>query len=319
MTQSSPLTTHAFLELFDKFNLYGFEKPTLLRDTKIGFSIQKPYPDNIGYKPAKTKNGQPDNIATLWVVYDEKLKVDHLIPIRVRAAVMSRYRINNNDYDFTDEDNCPTEDSILVSRKSIQPLDVSLVGNYFYNLKTHKFEDAKGMPIEGVDILNEVFEYHCRTSHPINGLGIRLKSKLPIFTIRVFDKIIDFIEFLLISIFGRTLDPSIDKMTYFDGYAKENFKKIPGDYLEIVKYRASYRVIIFHIVIVIFLCYYLTPIPEKSYWETIVDSELLLAIHNLALLITLDELIPTALFHTLNKFIYIRKKYIDWTLRHVAK
>lgn len=319
MTQSTSPTNHEFLKLFDKFELHGFEKPTFLRDTKIGFSIQKPYPENIGYKPAKTKNGQPDNIATLWVVYDEKLKVDQLIPIRVRAAVMSRYRIHNYDYDFTDEDNCPTEDSILNSRKSIQPLDISLVGNYFYNLKTTKFENAKGVTIEGVDILNEVFEYHCRTSSPIRGLGIRLKNKLPTLVIRIFDQIINLIEFILKSIFGRTLDPSVDKMTYFDGYTKENFKKIPGDYLEIVKYRASYRVIVLHIVIVICLCYYLMPIPEKSYWEGIVDSEFLLAIHNLALLITLDELIPTSLFHILNRFISLRKKYIDWTLRRIAK
>lgn len=319
MTQPTQLTTQEFLALFDDLLSNGFQEPTFLKDTKIGFSIQKPYPENIGYKPAKTKNGQPDNIATLWVVYDEKLKVDHLIPIRVRAAVMSRYRIKNFDYDFTDEDNCPTEESILVSRKSIQPLDISLVGNYFYNLKTHKFEDAQGTSIEGVDILNEVFEYHCRTSHPIRGLGIRLNSQIPTFIIKIFDRIIDSIEFSLKSIFGRTLDPSVDKMTYFDGYTKENFKKIPGDYLEIVKYRASYRVIVLHIVIVIFLCYCLTPIPEKSYWKAIVDSELLLAIHNLALLITLDELIPTTLFHILNKFIYFRKKYIDWTLRHIAK
>jgi len=126
-------TSYQLLALFGDITSAGYLEPIHLTDTKVGFSVQRGYPTNIRYKPARNKAGEYDNIAVIWVVYEDRLpQGDSLIPIRLRIAMMSKYRSVHWDYDFQAEV-CPTKESVLESKKSPQPLDLSLSGVWTYS------------------------------------------------------------------------------------------------------------------------------------------------------------------------------------------
>ena len=57
--------------LFGDIESSGYFNYVSLNDTKVGFSLQKNYPSNIQFKPAKTNSGEDDDVAVIWVVYDE--------------------------------------------------------------------------------------------------------------------------------------------------------------------------------------------------------------------------------------------------------
>lgn len=42
---------------------------TPLIDVKIGFSIQREYPEDIKYKPPKTRDGRKDVLSLIHIVY----------------------------------------------------------------------------------------------------------------------------------------------------------------------------------------------------------------------------------------------------------
>lgn len=102
--------------LFGDIESSGYLDCIPLNDTKVGFSVQKKYPSNTQFKPVKTRDGEDDDIAVIWVVYDEfkQASTSHLIPLRLRIAKMSKYRAKNWEYNFDDED-CPSKESVLQS------------------------------------------------------------------------------------------------------------------------------------------------------------------------------------------------------------
>lgn len=61
-------------ELLAKFDLESEEyfDPLALGDRKVAFSVKRPYPENIRYKPAQSRNGKPDNVAAIWLVYTSR-------------------------------------------------------------------------------------------------------------------------------------------------------------------------------------------------------------------------------------------------------
>ena len=56
-----------FIKEFDLGSKYA--DVVILKDSEAGFSVKRAYPDNIRYKPAKKKNNEPDDLATIWVSY----------------------------------------------------------------------------------------------------------------------------------------------------------------------------------------------------------------------------------------------------------
>ncbi|WP_353427250.1 hypothetical protein NHB34_08720 [Polynucleobacter sp. MWH-UH19D] len=305
-----------FLDKFGDINFAGFDDPTLLTDAKVGFSIQKNYPNDIRYKPAKDKKGNPDNIAVIWAVYENRfeLKGDRYIPLRFRIAVMSKYRTKNIDYDY-DDPSCPTKDSVAISFSTPKPMDLDLIGSYFYDSEKDCFVDDAYKLVPGVKILVTLFEAHIDSVHLVKGIGLRSKAFVSGFITKLLDVLINSVKFLLEGCFGRTLDESLERMTYFDGYSKNSLKVTGTDFLEIAGYKASKRVIILFAVVVAIFCWMMLPVDEDTYLGNLIGSDFLLLVHSLILLVFLDNVFPKALFHLLNWLIRIRKFYINLRLR----
>ena len=118
--------------LSDKYEHY-----TPLKDTKVGFSVQRKYPNSIRYRPPVTKEGSPDVFALIHVfclhphesantIFPER------IPVVLKITSHSRYLNNRWDYDYADPE-CPTKESFELSRQSPKPVPLEELDEYFYD------------------------------------------------------------------------------------------------------------------------------------------------------------------------------------------
>lgn len=309
-------TSEEFRKLFGNIEADGYIDPIGLNDTKVGFSIQRKYPPNIGFIPTKTKNGEDDDIAVIWVVYEALAEDKHSkkIPIRLRIAKMSKYRAKNWDYDFSKEDS-PTRESVNKSKESIQPLEFTCIDEYFYDANTQELVDSNNKSVTGSKILNELFDYHCKSTHPVKGLIFRARNKSELLKVQFYDFLIKSIKYVLDKCFGRTLDNHFNKFSY-EGYLPSDFKKTADSVLQdVAGYRASKKVIILFVALVITFCLVYLPAREGSYFEAVLNNELLTVIHCFLALYVLDEWLPMIFFHLLNKTISSRKDYLNKLLR----
>ncbi len=309
-------TTDELLLLFGDMKSEGYTDPIPLSDTKIGFSVRKNYPEDIKYKPAKNKAGVADNLAVIWIVYNENSanKRTGLIPLRIRISMMSLYRALHWDYDFED-DNCPTKESVLESAKTTKPMELTLNDEFVYDTHTKGFLDSNNQSVSGLEILNRIFSDHCNSTHPIKGIRLKSDAIAKKFIRNAFDKTINSIIFALEKIFGRTLDERFDRSVFLDGYLYENFKKVSVDSIEIAGYRASKKVILMFCVVIVFLCYSILPTENNTYASELLHSDALMFIHFILILYILDELIPNTLFWITNKLILYRKIYFNYLIK----
>ena len=305
------------LNLFGNISDAGYFTPVLLTDTKAGFSVQRDYPSDIRFKPALTSRGLPDSVACIWVVYEDKRESSKntLIPIRLRIALMSKYRGRVGfDEDDEDEDR-PTAQSVLLSKSTPQPMELTQKGGYFFDRHTVGLVDANGNTVNGVSILNELYDAHCKTVHPVKGLSLRGAQAAHILPRSLLDKLIDIAKWFLKNVFGRTLNEPLNRSSYFDGYGKQDLGILKDDAIEIFGYNTTKRVLAAFVVVAIAITYLMHPLEENSYFDFVVDSEVLLTIHWLAIIILLDVAIPRILFLIVNILISFRKNYVNWLLR----
>lgn len=304
--------SESFLKLFGNLKTHGFTDPIFLSDTKVGFSIRKRYPEDIRYKPAQNKDGGDDNVACIWVVYDQSRKeeTETIVPIRLRIAMMSLYR---SKYWFDEDDDAPekpTPESLAISRNSPQPIELSLSG-YFYNASNGHLVDYQKKKVQGHKILEELFQAHCNTVHPILGLKHQAKTAVHNISRLGLDYIVEGIKFLLKQVFGRTLVEPLTRSAYFEGYKFEDFGKLDEDSVDFFGYKITKRILFLFITLFVISSYLLFPFKEKSYFELLTQSDGLLTIHVFAALLVLDELLPRLLFMKMNLIILLRKCYID--------
>ena len=315
---SFPQSSKEFIDLFEDVYEEGYEEVVLLRDTKIGFSIQRKYPEGIRFKPAQNMAGKPDNVAVIWVVYKDKTEDSGtgLVPLRLRIAMMSKYRALNWDYDFEDAE-CPTKSSIKTSKESPQPLELTLNSEFFYDSHINGFCDARGNEATGKQILDLLFVAHCNSVHPLKGLKHQSQKKLNEWILLIFDRSINGCIWVLKTVFGRILDESRDRSVFLDGYRRENFKKIELDSVTLLGYKAPIRVALLFCALVIVICVLARPVQAGSYADLVLENKILLTIHGVGLLIFLVDVLPHIIFSKLNWLISCRKQYLDKQLKRL--
>ena len=307
------------LKLFGDIENAGYVNPVVLTDANAGFSVQRTYPGDIKFKPAKTSEGKDDSIACIWVVYESKKQSSKNlpVPIRFRVGLMSKYRARH----FFDDDDLdpekPTKISLAASQRTPQPIELNLRDGYFFDPHTGGLVDENGSSVEGIDALDEIYQAHCDTVHPLKGLGIRSKQVAHSFSRNLLDKLIDRSKWSLKNLFGRTLNERTDRSSYFDGYKGQDFGKLPEDCIEVLGYKVPKRVLGLFIILSATTAYFLYPVEERSYADLVVHSEVLLTIHCLTGLLFLDVIVPHLMFAAVNGLINIRKRYVNWLLKDI--
>jgi hypothetical protein len=312
---NEPSNARELLALFVDPDDRDYKDHVFLQDTPIGFSIQRYYPSDIRFKPAKGPKGD-DDVAVIWVVYgtSKQTQSPDLVPLRLRIATLSKFRALHWDYNFKHDDS-PTEESVIQSRRSPKPMDLSANNEFYFSKKTGGFVDSNGTPIGGRRILDRLFQYHCDSIHPIKGLRWQAPYKLSISARQFLDGATSALKYILEVVFGRTIDEHQNLSAFLNGYEWKDLKKVSVDSLEIAGYRAAKRVVVMFIAIVIFGCLILLPPKENTYFASLLNSEFLLAIHSLGLLLVLDELLPNIFFLMLNSSIWLRRALINSSLK----
>lgn len=309
-------STEEFLKLFNIGNGSSYFSPTILTDRKVGFSTRRNYPKDIRYIPPKTKEGKDDTVALIHVVYthpsESEGKFDsHKVPILVMIGTHSLYRVNHFDYDFRDSE-CPTEESLHVSKSTPQPIALDFIGDFFYDHEKEMFFDRTNNYITGNQLLDRVFDEHCDTVHFYKGIKYRFQLKGRTLSISILGLLINLIPFFLKRGFGRTLDTSKTGIPFFlEGYKRTDLKKLSTENLDIFGYKASKNVIILFCILVSLAYIGWSFFGLKSrYFSGIFSHSFLAITHTILLLAFFDVLFPEILFRIMNFLIKWRARLL---------
>lgn len=303
--------TAQFLEKFSFTTPDNFYDVVTLKDRKVGFSVKRKYPDNISYKPTRTAEGEPNNVAVLWVTYLHPSEISKNIdaarvPISVRISNVDLYISNHWDYNFEDP-NSPTEESVDESKRTKKPIELESRDEFFYNHTSDTFIDKKGNPVSGLEILEKIYREHCDTVHILKGLSLRLKLLTQSTFHTLLGFIVSFIKAILLKVFGRTIEDEDDLSELIRGYKASSLKKLSTDSLEIFGYKAPKGIIVLYCLLVVLYSFF-TLTETDSYLQNIADKELLILAHSIFFLWFLDFVVPPILFGLMNGVIWIRAK-----------
>ncbi|MBT4482707.1 MAG: hypothetical protein HOC71_03405 [Candidatus Latescibacteria bacterium] len=277
----------------------------------IGFSVKRPYPSNIPYKPPITREGKPDTVVLIRVLYNpDKLPHDKLdsqrVPLWLDIGKYSKYRYNFFGYNYDDE-NCPTKESLAASNRLPAPVELVSIGEYFFNHEEETFINYNGNNIAGHDILKQLFDEHCETTHGIK----RQWWKAIIIIAYLSESCIKNSEKLLRFLFRKGFSKEVVPLR---PYRKNELKTLDAKSLDIFGYSASKNVVMTYAVLsfAVYSLIYLLKLPPNTFVLGIFGNGLLLVCFVLITLPLLEYVGPLILLKILNIFIRIRK----WSKRH---
>jgi len=221
-----------------------------LRDRIVGFSLQRNYPSEIRFKPPKRTNGEDDTVALIHVIYlhPQEFKMsshEGRVPFALRITAFSRYLSEHADYSFSDED-CPTRDSVLLSRRTPEPLEIQSYGRYFYNHSSNSFEDEKAQSLSGKDILDRLFKSHCDTTKPLRRVWPEFDFRMTWRLFAFLGSIVDFLKAILRILFGRHIESTETGTGFLKPYRREDMKLLRADSIEFFGYKAPKNLVLLY-------------------------------------------------------------------------
>jgi len=285
---------------------------------EIGFSVQRPYPESSKFSPPVKRDGTPDSYALIRVRYglsEKNANTPHRVPISANIGVFSRYLSNNFDYDFEDDD-CPTEESVLSSKRSTRPLDLSFFDEHFYDHQSDSLIDKAGKKVEGIQILNELYEKHLATADHFKGRVFRWKMNSVYKTASLCKPLTDIFKWLLKIICGRTIEAGDISRGFWSEYRPEDLKLLKTERIDVFGYRASKNVIVTFCIILLvsYIAAYLFGYTPK--WLVTIGKNNLLSFALAVLSITvLDTILPKFLFLLVNLTIRLQYRLITMNFK----
>jgi hypothetical protein len=288
-----------------------YEDLILFKGKNVGFSVKRPYPADLPYKPPVTKTGNPDTVALIRVAYnpdqDPTEKIDKKkVPIWIDINKHSKYRFHHFRYNHDDE-NCPTAESLAVSQKTPAPVDLESFGEYFLDHEKNSIVNKTGNSLHGHEILDQIFHDHCRTTG-----GMRRKGWKSIAILAYASEAgIKFFKCLFRIAFCKGFsETAIDLRPY----QKHEIIALDAKPLVIFGYTASKNVIVTYALLVLgaYMVKHLTGWPPHQLFSGIWENPFLLLCLVLVTLPLLEHCGPLVLLWVLNRFIDLRY----WSIRH---
>ncbi|EKD63794.1 MAG: hypothetical protein ACD_51C00200G0006 [uncultured bacterium] len=144
----------------NSFNLPydGFTKHTEL-DDDIGFSTKKYIAPSL-----RKKLGIPNDkkYVTFIHVYLPKDKLENdQIPLIIRAELTEE---RDGKFFITDK---------YIKNRRLEPINLISRDEYFYDKEKNYFYDKKNNKIQAIEILNQIYDLHTKTSKTFGGLSLR--------------------------------------------------------------------------------------------------------------------------------------------------
>lgn len=296
-------------------NIYKGYTP--LTDHNVGFSVTREYPSDIRFKSPITKNGTPDKVAIIHVIYSAGRDSSNInkIPIRLIIGTFSRYLAKHIDYDFVDP-NCPTKDSVQLSKTSPEPLSLEDFTEYSYDHSKNGVCDSKGRIVSGKEMLDGIFQKHCNTVHRIKGLIIQSKLGSRNIFIKLLTISIELLKWILKTFFGRTFESEEMLAGILKQYKREDMRLLQMESLEIFNFKASKNVAVTFsaLVLIIFLPLHYFHFHIKLF-TTITTNHLLTLTTCILSLWFLDVLMPLFIFRFINLLIKWKLKMQLWSFK----
>lgn len=243
MTDHPFQTTEQFAAQFDLSD-GTYSNFTPLTDVQVGFSVMREYPVSIPYSPPRYRDGAPDVVALITVVYEDPddpriVSTAENAPVRLRISSYSHFRSRSIHYDPTDE-NCPTLKSMGASRLTQEPTWLTRVGTVFYNHNADLFldEDAD-RTVTGRQLLDTLFHLHCKTSLRIQGFPFRTKLRAKRLSIALTSALLSGSHWLMRILFGRELRDENEFIASLSGYSRKTPKIVVPEQISFFGYRVT--------------------------------------------------------------------------------
>lgn len=154
-----------FIKSFDFIRL-GLKSPTILTDTKIGFSAVKEYTDDYVKSIGMKTSGKLVSLFHILIkdndFDNEKLQKK---PVIIRAS-----------FNYVDGDKFIVITDVDENKK--KPVDLISRNDFFYNLNENKFFNNKNEEIKTDELFNEVYNLHIKPTKKLRGLWFRTKLRL---------------------------------------------------------------------------------------------------------------------------------------------
>ena len=231
-------------ELLEHFDLddSDYFQPTVLSDVKAGFSVQREYPHSLPYKPPRYRDGSPDVVAIIHVVYEDPDDPDitstrEAAPVRVRIGTFCYSWVRSPFYDPT-SDEFPTLESVENSRKTPEPVPLQRTDDLAFNHDVDLFFDKKNRSLAGRQVLDELFDLHCRTSVGLRKASIRSRLRAKSIALRVLSSLLDSGHWALRVFFGRKLRDSNEFIASLGGYSEKTPRLVVEERINFLGYHA---------------------------------------------------------------------------------
>jgi hypothetical protein len=143
-----------------------------------GFSVKRDYPPDTDLSRVLTRRGHADACCLIHFAVSPSRAPGGVLKLTFSTRLVSRWGENRapGQYDFADPD-CPTRESLHVLARAPKPVALMFRHTGFiYDPATGWFYAEEGQPVTGKQILDYLYDYHCRTLHWRFRMRTRLRK-----------------------------------------------------------------------------------------------------------------------------------------------
>lgn len=288
-----------------------YEDFTPFEDGKVGFSIKRPYQSDIPFRPPVKKDGTPDTLAMIRVLYNPRNQPESdldltKVPIWLDIGKHSKYQYNHFGFNF-DDDDCPTKESLESSQASPHPVSMTYADGFFFDHTHGDFVDKNGQHYSGGQILKSVFNEHCDTTSKSRRRLWKSVARLGF----VCEHLIALLEYVLRISFRKRFDRVRNP---FDRYRKADISLLEAESLQIFGYKTTKNVIVTFAALILagYTISYFTCLRETAFFVSIWKNPFLVLCGTLVALPLLEHQGPNLIRIAVNA---LRSMHF-WSIMH---
>ncbi len=188
----------------------------------IGFSILKKYPDKKLFKPVKNNSGEDDSLMLIKVFIMREVVKEGKVLVGLTISNVSQYKIENENIWFEHQYEwgnhlCPTKESMEISKKSIEPINLEETNSYYLDIENKQFFDIKkpNQPIKGSTLIDKIYTLHLETiSRTPKNFYFRARIKFYRILSNITEAIGKLLMRMLKSGFSKKLDNKYDSILF---------------------------------------------------------------------------------------------------------
>ena len=188
--------------------------------------------------------------------------------------------------------------------------------DYKYDHERDVFVTADGNVIDGMTIIDGLYDSHIATVDSIKGRLFQWKLTSRHKGVSFCEMVEEFLKWLIKIICGRTLKSDDTTRGIFDIFRLEDMKLLKTESIDVFGYKASKNVIVVFCILILFGYSFLHWTRLRSSWLTSVANNSLLSLAFGILVISiLDHILPICFLWVVNRLIKLRWRLLSGNMR----